>query len=223
MGTLYIIATPIGNLQDITLRAVETLKAVNLVLAEDTRVTKILLDRYEIAKPVLRFDEYAIERSYDEILRTLSRGASVAVVTDAGTPGIADPGWKLVRYVRKKLPEVPIVPVPGASSVTAALSVSGIPAGSFTFLGYPPQKKGRATFFRDLAALTVRPVVLFESPHRISKTLAELGNAIGEERVAFIARELTKLHEEVWTGTLLEARERFSGSRGRGEFVLIIP
>ncbi|MDO8469481.1 MAG: 16S rRNA (cytidine(1402)-2'-O)-methyltransferase [bacterium] len=223
MGTLYIIGTPIGNLADITFRAVETLKTVDLILAEDTRVTKRLLEEYAIAKPVIRFDEYAAEPAYDAVLNTLRRGASVAVVTDAGTPGIADPGWKLTRFVRNKLPETPIVSVPGPSSVTAALSLSGIPAGSFTFLGYPPQKKGRATFFRDITTMTVRPIVLFESPHRIGKTLAELGNAIGEEREVFVGRELTKMHEEAWTGTLLAAKEHFTGPRGRGEFVLVLP
>ena len=223
MGTLYIIATQIGNLSDITFRAVETLKAVDLVLAEDTRVTKRLLDEYAITKLVIRFDEYAAEPAYDAVLGALRRGSSVALVTDAGTPGIADPGWKLVRFVRNKLPETPIVPIPGASSVAVALSVSGTPAGTFTFLGYPPQKKGRATFFRDITTMTVRPIVLFESPHRIRKTLAELGNSMGEERELFVGRELTKLHEETWKGTLLEAREHFSGLRGRGEFVLILP
>lgn len=223
MGTLYIVGTPIGNLADITFRAVETLRAVALVLAEDTRVTKRLLDQYGVSHPVLHFDEYAAEPAYDAVLGALRRGDSVALVTDAGTPGIADPGWKLVRYVRKKLPETPIVPIPGASSVTAALSVSGIPAGSFTFLGYPPQKKGRATFFRGLSALAVRPIVLFESPHRIRKTLAELGNALGEEREVFVGRELTKLYEECWTGTLVEALEQFKGKRERGEFVLVLP
>jgi 16S rRNA (cytidine1402-2'-O)-methyltransferase len=223
MGTLFLIATPIGNLEDITVRALDTLRGASLVLAEDTRVTKRLLTAHKIEAPLIRFDEYAPPARYDEVVRELGRGARIALVTDAGTPAIADPGWKLVRYVRKKLPDVLIVPVPGPSSIATALSAAGIPADTFTFAGFPPQKKGRATFFRELSALTFRPVVLFESPHRIIRTLAELGNALGETHEIIVARELTKLHEELWSGTLLAAREHFTGTKGRGEFVLILP
>lgn len=223
MGTLSLVATPIGNLKDITLRALDTLRGASLILAEDTRVTKRLLAAHHINAPLVRFDEYAPPARYDEIVRELARGAHLALVTDAGTPGVADPGWKLVRYVRKKLPDAVIVPIPGASSIATALSVAGIPADTFTFAGFPPQKKGRATFFRELSGVTVRPVVLFESPHRITRTLAELGNALGETHEIVVGRELTKLHEELWQGTLLAAREHFTGTKGKGEFVLIIP
>lgn len=223
MGTLFLIATPIGNLQDITLRALDTLRSASLVLAEDTRVTKRLLAAHRIEAPLVRFDEYAPPARYDEVVRELTRGARIALVTDAGTPAIADPGWKLVRYVRKKLPDAAIVPIPGPSSVAAALSAAGIPADTFTFAGFPPQKKGRATFFRELSAIVRRPVILFESPHRITRTLAELGNALGETHEIVVGRELTKLHEELWSGTLLAAREHFTGTKGKGEFVIILP
>lgn len=223
MGTLFLIATPIGNLEDITLRALDTLRGASLILAEDTRVTKRLLTAHKIEAPLVRFDEYAPPARYDEVMRELTRGARIALVTDAGTPAIADPGWKLVRYVRKKLPDAAIVPIPGPSSIATALSAAGIPADTFTFAGFPPQKKGRATFFRELSALTFRPVVLFESPHRITRTLAELGNALGETHEIFVARELTKLYEELWSGTLLAAHEHFTGTKGKGEFVLILP
>ncbi len=221
-GTLYVVATPIGNLGDITLRALETLRAADLILAEDTRVTEKLLRHFEIKKPVWRFDEYAGDKSYGEVSRRLEGGESIAFVTDAGTPGVADPGWKLVSLLRKEHPLVSIVPIPGASSVVAALSASGVNADSFVFLGYPPQKKGRKTFFENLETLEPRPLVLFESPHRFQKALDALEAVFGPDKEICIGREITKLHEDFFRGEIKNARAHFTGERTRGEFVIIV-
>ncbi|MBI2278481.1 MAG: 16S rRNA (cytidine(1402)-2'-O)-methyltransferase [Candidatus Brennerbacteria bacterium] len=223
MGTLYLVATPIGNLKDITLRALETLKTANLIYAEDTRVARKLLSRYGIGAPVRRYDEHSHTRGFTEIRDMLIQGMAVAVVTDAGTPAIADPGSRLVTAIRTALPAVPIVAVPGPSAITAALSVAGVPAERFTFLGYPPAKKGRNTFFSSLSTITVRPLVIYESPHRLLKTLNALASILGDKALIVVAHELTKVHEEVWSGEVGDAPGRFTGPRGRGEFVLIIP
>lgn len=222
MGTLYIVATPIGNLKDLTFRALEVLKTVDVVFAEDTRVTKKLFAHYRITVPLERYDEHSHARACREILSFLQAGKSVALTTDAGTPGIADPGARLVAAVRSSVPEVAVEPIPGPSALTTALSISGVPADRFTFLGYPPHKKGRETFFRELAALAVRPVVLYESPHRVQKTFNALGRTIGSGAPIVVARELTKLHEELWQGNVGAAAAHFTGERLRGEFVIII-
>lgn len=222
-GTLYVVATPIGNLKDITLRALEILKTADLILAEDTRVTEKLLRHFEIKKPVWRFDEYAGDKNYGEVSKRLEGGASVAFVTDAGTPAVADPGWKLVSFLRKNHPTVSIVPIPGASSVTAVLSVAGVNADSFVFLGYPPQKKGRKSFFENLKSAEPRPIVLFESPHRFQKALDGLEATFGSEAIICVGREATKLYEDIFCGEIKNARTHFTGERAKGEFVIIIP
>lgn len=223
MGTLFIVGTPIGNLKDITLRALEILKSVNLILAEDTRVTKKLLNVYAIQKPIWRFDENASEKSYMEIAERLKGGENIALVTDAGTPGIADPGWKLVRFLQSEFPEVKTIPIPGASAIVTALSASGINADQFTFLGYPPHKKGRKTFFAKLTKLEIHPVVLYESPHRFQKTLTNLGEVLGMDKEIIVGRELTKIFEEIYKGSITDAMPHFTGQKAKGEFVIIIP
>lgn len=222
MGTLSIVATPIGNLKDLTFRALETLKGADVAFAEDTRVTKKLFAHYGIATPLRRYDEHSHARALGEIKTFLAEGKSVALVTDAGTPGIADPGSRLVAAIREALPAVTVVPVPGPSALVAALSVAGIPAEHFTFFGYPPQKKGRETFFKEVAACGVRPAVLYESPHRLAKTLTSLRANFGDVHELFVARELTKMHEELWSGTTGEASAHFTGDHLKGEFVIII-
>ena len=217
-GNLFIVATPIGNLGDITLRAVETLKSADLVLAEDTRVAGKLLAHLGAKKPIWRFDEYAAAASYEKILSLLEEGKNIAFVSDAGTPNIADPGAKLVAYLRDKAPDVGIVPIPGPSAIAAALSVSGVNADKFTFLGYPPQKKGRQTFFNKLKTIDIKPIVFYESPHRLGKTLEALGEAD-----IIVTKELTKVHEEIWRGKASEAAGYFKGEKGKGEFVIIVP
>ncbi|MDO8557355.1 MAG: 16S rRNA (cytidine(1402)-2'-O)-methyltransferase [Candidatus Jorgensenbacteria bacterium] len=222
MGTLYIVATPIGNLGDISIRAIETLKSVNVILAEDTRVTKKLLDRYEIKKPILRCDEYANASFFESVKERLVHGENIAFVSDAGTPGISDPGSKLVKFLREQDIKILIVPIPGASAITSILSVSGISAGEFTFLGYAPHKKGRETFFKKTKEIEARPVVFYESPFRARKALESLSVVYGKEHAIVVGRELTKIHEDIFSGTLESALLHFKGEKEKGEFVIVI-
>lgn len=219
-GKLSIVATPIGNLEDITLRALRTLREANAIYAEDTRVIAKLLARHEIAAPVRRLDAATESKKAEEIVKRLEAGEKVAFVSDAGTPGVSDPGARLVARVRASLPDAKIETIPGPSAITAALSIAGIDAPSFTFLGFLPHKKGRQTGLRGIAA-SEHPVVLYESPHRILKLLDELHAAAPASHVT-IARELTKLHEEVLAGTPAELASRVAGERERGEFVVIV-
>ncbi|MGC9611188.1 MAG: 16S rRNA (cytidine(1402)-2'-O)-methyltransferase [Minisyncoccia bacterium] len=222
-GNLYIVATPIGNLKDITLRAIETLKNADLILAEDTRVTKKLLNHFEISKPVWRYDEYANQTLYGKIKEFLLEGKNIALVTDAGTPTIADPGSKLTAFIQKELSEVKIIPIPGPSALIAALSAAGVNTNLFIFLGYPPQKKGRQTFFKELEEIKIRPIVFYESPHRVEKTFKALEENFGASYEIIVARELTKIYEEIWHGTAKDAQTYFQGEKTKGEFVIIIP
>jgi 16S rRNA (cytidine1402-2'-O)-methyltransferase len=222
-GNLYIVATPIGNLKDITLRAIETLKNADLIIAEDTRVAKKLLNHFEISKPVWRYDEYANQTLYEKIKEILSEGKNIALITEAGTPAIADPGSKLTAFIQKEMPEVKIIPIPGPSALIAALSAAGVNADRFTFLGYPPHKKGRQTFFRELKEIKIRPIVFYESPHRVEKTFKALEENFGSDAEIIVAREITKIYEEVWHGNPKTALDYFQGEKKKGEFVVIIP
>jgi 16S rRNA (cytidine1402-2'-O)-methyltransferase len=227
IGTLYVVATPIGNLDDITLRALETLKLVDIIFAEDTRVIAKLLARVVIEKSLQRYDEHAHELASNKIIELLREGKKVALVSDAGTPGIADPGSRLVARVREEVIDAHIVPIPGVSAVTTILSVSGMNANQFVFLGYPPHKKGRKTFFETLQTNEVWPVVMYESPHRIEKALASISDVCGNTRTVVVGRELTKIHEDIWKGSIEEARTIFSEAgkdknRIKGEFVIVI-
>lgn len=223
MGKLSIVATPIGNLEDITLRALRTLKECDVIYAEDTRVISKLLARYEIKKPVLRLDAVTELKKADEILTRLEAGEHVVFASDAGTPCISDPGSRLVAQVREQVKRfnlfTKIEAIPGASALTAALSIAGIDITGFTFLGFLPHKKGRQTALKKIAESEL-PVVLYESPHRILKLLKELE---GMPHVT-IARELTKIHEEVVSGTPSEVLAHFAlhPDAVRGEFVVII-
>jgi 16S rRNA (cytidine1402-2'-O)-methyltransferase len=220
-GTLSIVATPIGNLEDITLRALRVLKEADAIYAEDTRVIAKLLARFDISNHVHRLDAATEGKKADEVIARLGAGEQIAFVSDAGTPGISDPGARLVAAVRAALPETTIEAIPGASAVTAALSIAGLSSDSFTFLGFLPHKKGRQTMVKEIAA-SARPVVLYESPHRILKLLAELSVAAPGCRIT-VARELTKLHEELVAGTPQEVAHSLE-KRGavRGEFVVIV-
>ncbi len=223
MGILYIVATPIGNLKDITLRAIEILKVTDVIYAEDTRVTQKLLTHYEIKTPIKRYNEHFPKSTATEVTRMLQTGENIALVSDAGTPGISDPGSVLVSLVRENLPNAKIIAIPGASALVAALSVSGFPANKFTFLSYPPIKNKRKKFFAGLKDISTRPMVIYESPHRLHKTLGELKEIFGEEYRIFISKELTKIYETNFVGTIAEAASYFTGDEGRGEFVIIIP
>jgi 16S rRNA (cytidine1402-2'-O)-methyltransferase len=220
MGKLSIVATPIGNLEDITLRALRTLKECDVIYAEDTRVISKLLARYEISKPLQRLDAATETKKAEEIIARLEKGEHVAFVSDAGTPGISDPGSRLVGRIRTNGSEITIEAIPGASALTAALSISGVNAEQFTFLGFLPHKKGRQTALKKIAGSEI-PVVIYESPHRILKLLGEL-SALSIPRVT-IGRELTKIHEEVLAGTPSELASRLEEKDAvRGEFVVIV-
>lgn len=224
MGTLSIVATPIGNLEDITLRALRTLKECDVIYAEDTRVISKLLARYEIQKPLQRLDAATEAKKADEVVTRLEAGERVVFVSDAGTPGISDPGTRLVAQVRSQAPNATIEAIPGASALTAALSISGIDTAAFTFLGFLPHKKGRQTVLKQISESAI-PVVLYESPHRIQKLLEELGQHLVLAKAhVVVARELTKVHEEVVSGTVEEIQEHFRAHPDavRGEFVVII-
>src|SRR5665213_350097 len=219
MGTLSIVATPIGNLEDITLRALRTLKECDVIYAEDTRVISKLLARYEIKKPLQRLDAATEIKKADEIIARLEAGERVVFVSDAGTPRSSDPGSRLVARAREAGARIDAIP--GASPLTAALSNAGLDTTEFTFLGFLPHKKGRQTTLKKVAASDM-PVVLYESPHRILKLLKEL-ETLSASRVV-IARELTKIHEEVVSGTPSEMLTHFDAHPDtvRGEFVVIV-
>lgn len=224
MGTLSIVATPIGNLEDITLRALRILKDCDVIYAEDTRVTKKLLDHYEITTaPLKRLDANVEARTAKEVVERLMVGEHVVYCTDAGTPGISDPGHRLVAAVRQALGEnFPIEAIPGPSAITAALSIAGVPADSFRFMGFPPHKKGRQTALRQ-AAEERGTVVFYESSHRILKLLGELA-AVMPERQVVVLRELTKKFEEAQIGKPSELAEFFSEQpvHTKGEFVIVL-
>lgn len=220
-GALYVVATPIGNLKDITLRALEILKEVDLIVAEDTRVTKKLLNFYNISKPTVRYDEHSHFKAIPLIKEHLERGEKVALTTDAGTPGIIDPGARLVAELIKE--NFNIIPIPGPTALITALSVSGIQLSGFIFLGYAPHKKGREMFFKNLCKIEIRPVVFYESPHRLTKTLESLVQYLDKNQEIVVARELTKIYEEIWRGRVLDALRHFRERKTKGELVLIIP
>jgi 16S rRNA (cytidine1402-2'-O)-methyltransferase len=220
-GILSIVATPIGNLEDITLRALRVLKEADYVLCEDTRVTGNLLKHYDISTKTRRYDAHASESVHEGILKDLEAGKHVALVSDAGTPGISDPGVLLVA--RARAAGARIDAIPGASAVTAAFSIAGIPGNEFVFLGFVPQKKGRQTFFKSLSAYEI-PVIFYEAPHRIMKTLESLALDLPETAHVTIGRELTKMYEEVVTGTPEEVLQYFIDhpDHVRGEFVVMV-
>ncbi|MCK9344962.1 MAG: 16S rRNA (cytidine(1402)-2'-O)-methyltransferase [Candidatus Pacebacteria bacterium] len=224
MATLYIIGTPIGNLEDITLRALRVLKEVDLVLCEDTRVTKRLLSKYEIDTPTMSYHAQSKLAKVDKILELLTEGKNIALVSDAGTPCISDPGVLLVSQVREKFgDDVSIVPIPGPSALITALSAAGISVAEFTFLGFLPHKKGRETLFKEIAEST-RVMAFYESTHRIEKALESLEKFCGADRHVIVARELTKIYEEFVRGTVAEVRAHYAKNpdRVRGEFVVIV-
>ncbi|MGD0338160.1 MAG: 16S rRNA (cytidine(1402)-2'-O)-methyltransferase [Bacteroidota bacterium] len=217
-GVLFIVATPIGNLGDITVRALEILKSVDLIAAEDTRTTKILLDHFEIKKPIISFYSYNEQRRVPDLIDKLEQGQSIALVSDAGTPGISDPAYSIVRAAIDA--DVPVVPIPGPTAFVAALVVSGLSADAFVFEGFLPAKKGRQTMLKRLAK-EERTVILYESPHKVLRTLADIQQYFGDRRIA-VARELTKKFEEVLRGSVSSVLEHFSSRNIKGEFVIVI-
>lgn len=220
-GTLYLVATPIGNLEDMTYRAVRTLQEVDLIACEDTRITSHLLTHYQIRKPLVACFEHSSSHQLQRIIETLKKGSSVAYVSDAGTPGVNDPGGKLVQAAFEADISINVVPIPGASALTVAISVCGFPMDEFVYLGFVPHKKGRETMFREIAAREV-PSIFFESTHRIEKTLEALAKVLDPSRHIFVARELTKLHETLYRGSIDEIRASLQATSTKGEFVVII-
>ena len=215
---LYIVATPIGNLDDITLRAIKTFEEVDFVFAEDTRVTKKLLNHLGIEKIVYRYDEHTKMHQVSNIANMLENGNKIALVTDAGTPCISDPGFEVVDEALKR--GIKVIPIPGPSAMTAAASVAGISTRRFCFEGFLPKKKGRQTLLKSLAT-EERTIVIFESPHRIEKTLRDIETFVGIREVV-IVREITKIYEEILRGTTTELIEKLSKNPVKGEIVLLI-
>ncbi len=222
MVTLYIVSTPIGNLEDISKRALRTLSEVDLILCEDTRQTQKLLNFYTIKKPTLSYHQHSKFKKIDYILNLLKHGKDLALVCDAGTPGISDPGNKLIEIIltRFNLVNIRFVPVPGPSALIAAASISGFPMDKFLFLGFPPHKKKRKKFFEEVIN-SKYPVIFYESTHRILKTLREL-KSLDEKLKIVVYRELTKAFETIYRGRVGEVLEQLEKGEKRGEFVIIV-
>lgn len=218
MAKLFIVATPIGNIEDITLRAINTLKEVDFIICEDTRVTKFLLNHFGIEKELIVVNAFNEEKVLTKIIEKISSGENAALVSDAGTPSISDPGTRLVNAAVKN--EIEVVGIPGPSAVTLALSISGLPTDAFVFEGFLPQKKGRQKKLNELAT-EKRTIVLYESTYRIEKLLKEI-NEIMPDRQIVVARELTKKFEETWRGTASDILNGFDKKVTKGEFVIII-
>jgi 16S rRNA (cytidine1402-2'-O)-methyltransferase len=218
MGTLYVVGTPIGNLEDISLRALRILNEVALIAAEDTRQTRKLLARYEVTTPLTSYYEHNKLAKLDDILTALEK-KDVALVSEAGMPGISDPGYELIKAAIAR--GIPVVPVPGPSALVTALAISGLPTDSFVYLGFLPRRQGERRRLLESLVGEKRTLVAFEAPHRLIKSLADLVHVLGDRQIA-LARELTKIHEEVWRGSLSQALEHFERNPPRGEFTLVI-
>jgi 16S rRNA (cytidine1402-2'-O)-methyltransferase len=221
-GTLFVVATPIGNLEDITLRAIRIFKEVDYILCEDTRVTGKLLKQYDIVTKMKRYDAHSSLKTQESIIADLEAGNQIALCSDAGTPGISDPGVHIVDQLLAARGDFKIVSVPGASSITAAFSIAGITGNQFAFLGFIPQKKGRQTFLQELAIASI-PTMFLESTHRVMKLFESLCEYCPDKTVV-VGRELTKFHEEVFRGTPKEVLEYFTTHKDhqKGEFVVVV-
>ncbi len=217
-GILYIVATPIGNLDDITLRAIEILKSVDLIACEDTRHSSKLLSHYNISTKKISYYDQIEERRSNEIVQKLGSGMNIALISDAGTPGISDPGFRLIQKALEA--EISVIPIPGPSSILSALVSSGFATDRFTFEGFLPRKKGRKTRLEALAVES-RTMIIFESPLRLLKTLDDLAEYFGERNIS-IGREMTKYYEEYIRGTISEVSAFFREKKPKGEFVIVI-
>lgn len=221
-GILYIVATPIGNMSDISLRAIETLRSVDLIAAEDTRHSKALLSKIEVENELVSYHDFSDEAASRRFVERLQSGESIALISDAGTPLISDPGFKLVRTARQE--NIQVLPVPGASAVTAALSVAGLATDRFCFEGFLPNKNGSRELVLEKLMLETRTLVFYESPHRIEAMIASVLSVMGSNRRVFIAREITKKFEAHFSGTAESALAWLKSSEDnqRGEFVVVI-
>lgn len=216
---LYIVPTPVGNLEDITLRALRVLKEADLILAEDTRTSSVLLKHYDIHRPLQSYHKFNEHKAVDMLVERLKGGETMALVSDAGTPGISDPGFLLARECVRAGVEVQCLP--GATAFVPALVASGLPCDKFVFEGFLPQKKGRMTRLQQLSA-EERTIVLYESPYRVVKTLEQLAEVMGPDRQVAVCREISKVHEQTVRGTINEALTHFKEHAPKGEFVIII-
>jgi len=219
-GSLYVVATPIGNLEDMTFRAIRVLQTVDVIAAEDTRHTGKLLQHFQIKTPQVSYHDHNRSQRLPELLAQLHGGKAIALVTDAGMPGISDPGYELVKACADE--GIPVVPVPGASAVVTALSAAGLPSDRFTFEGFLPTKGKERRDRLESLALETRTMVLYEAPHRLQQTLQDLAHHLEPARSIVLARELTKMHEEFWRGTVAEAVQEFGDRAPQGEFTLVI-
>lgn len=219
MPTLYLVATPVGNLEDITLRALRILRQVSLIATEDTRTTGQLLKHFDIHCPLLSYYEHNKVTRLERVLTALEQG-EVALVSEAGTPLFSDPGYELVLAAIER--GFPVVSIPGPSALTAALPACGLPVDRFLFLGFTPRKTGERRRWLQEVATQPATLVCFEAPHRLRETLADLVDLLGHDRRIAVCRELTKLHEEIWRGTLAEAQQEWSQREPRGEFTLVV-
>lgn len=218
-GKLYIVATPIGNLADLTFRAKEVLETVDLIACEDTRHSKILLNHYDIKKPLLSFHSHSGKAKVDKIIEYLKKGDDVALISDAGTPGISDPAYSLIQAALKN--NITIIPIPGSSAVITALCASGLPTDKFLYLGFLPVKKGRQTLFKKMAESDYT-VVFYESPHRLLRTINELKKHLKPTAKIVIAKELTKMYETFFRGTVADIAEKLPVGKPKGEYVVMI-
>jgi 16S rRNA (cytidine1402-2'-O)-methyltransferase len=217
---LYIIATPIGNLEDITLRALKILKSVDYILCEDTRHSLKLLRHYQIEKPLISYHQHSQLKKIDEIINLLKNGKNLALISDAGTPGISDPGNKLIKEVLKAIPEVEIIPIPGPSAMLSLASVSGMNTDKFIFLGFPPSKNKRKKFFEEIKNYSY-PVIIYESPYRLIKTLEEIKSVMPLAKVV-VGKELTKIYEKIYRGSMEQVIKEIKKDGMRGEYTIII-
>ena len=222
---LYIVSTPIGNLKDITQRALEILRGVDLILAEDTRITLKLLNHYQISKPLLSYHQHSPLKRYQEIKNLLLKNKNIALVCDAGTPGIADPSGQLIQFLtQNNIPNLKIIPIPGPSALTAALSIAGFYADRFLFLGFPPTKNKRRKFFQRVIQ-EPETVIIYEGPHRILKTLQDLQRIMEEEknyRQLVVCKELTKQFEKIYRDSIKEILTKLQKEKIRGEWIIIL-
>ncbi|MDD3491443.1 MAG: 16S rRNA (cytidine(1402)-2'-O)-methyltransferase [Candidatus Pacebacteria bacterium] len=226
IGKLFIVATPIGNLEDISLRAKRVLQEVDLILCEDTRKTRKLLSHFEIKTSVLSYHQHSTIKKMNQIKSLLEQGKDLALVSDAGTPGISDPGNKLISFLINELEDFEIIPIPGCSALITAASISGFPMDKFVFLGFPPSKNKRNQFFKELFYQLQNfkhPVVFYESSHRIIKTLEDIYNkAEGLDYEIVVCRELTKKFETIYRGTIKGVIEKIKNDKIKGEFTIVI-
>ena len=217
-GTLYIVGTPIGNLEDMTFRAVRILQSVDIIAAEDTRHTGKLLQHFQIKTPQMSYHEHNRNSRIPEILESLKYGKAIALVSDAGMPGISDPGYELIKACVDA--EIDVVPIPSATAAITALSASGLPTNRFIFDGFLPAKSQQRREYLESLLIETRTLVFYESPHRLRETLKDLGDILGSDRQIVIARELTKLYEEFWRGTIAEAIAHYQQKEPQGEYTL---